>query len=153
VSENTNREVEKISQQLYQLAREGSYELIKRLTQASIEYHESKIDYNPVLHIKISCQERRNECISVAESLADIYLKNCSTFSINPDDNIYFLKQAIDKLIEDTYSSLKSHCGYISIGLLGSWEKYFYEEEGEIRPYLERRILEIISAYPKLILY
>jgi hypothetical protein len=138
LSTNKNQKLEIIARQLSQLAREAQRELINELIQERCEYLSRNKGSDIRLHIISLHQKRRDKCISASESIAENYLNNCNSLSINHADGISILKQTLDDFIDDTYNSLKK---YVPIPN----EQFSSEAEGMMRPTLERRIPEIIE--------
>ncbi len=138
------QEQEVIARQLSQLAHEAHRNIFNELTQSGIDFYETHDGRDIRLQIIKEYQLWRDRCISSAESLVESFLKYCKELNIDPVIAIGLIRETLDKLIEDTSRSLELSLKTFSVFEPESYPKYVNEAE-ELRPYLTKRITEIIE--------
>jgi hypothetical protein len=128
--------MEILARQLSQLVRDAKRDLINELTRAATQYYENEPPRDIRLHIIGQYQLWRDQCISSSESIAENYLNNCILLNINYGSCSYILEESLASLLNETYNSVE---------LKKQDAQYSAEAEGMMRPFLERRISEIIE--------
>ena len=131
--------MEILGRQLSQLVRDAKRDLINELTRSALEYYKEE-NYRYIrLHIKNLYQLWRDQCISSSESISENYLNNCILLNINYSSSIYILEESLASLVNETYKSVELRSNS------ERYEQYSAEAEGDMRPFLERRMSEIIE--------
>ena len=134
-----NKAMEIIARQLSQLVRDAHRDLFNELMRDSTEFYKRDSHHDIRRHIISQYLKWRDLCISSSELIAENYLSNCITLNINYSNCIAILEKFLVLLVNDTYKSLNLDCNS------ERYEKYSSEAESMMRPFLERRISEIIE--------
>lgn len=138
------KEDDLLARQLAQLAHEVYRDIFNELVQSGIEFHESNGGRDIRLQILKNYQIWRDRCVASAESIADKFLINCKELKLDQNESLHVLQETMSKFVDDTYHSLVLNHKTYSMLQPELYSQYVSAAE-ELRPYLDKRISEIVE--------
>lgn len=144
MSDAKRKENDLLARQLDQLAHEAHREIFNELVQSGIEFHESHGGRDIRLQMLKDYQIWRDRCVASAESISSKFLINCKELKIDQNKSLHVLQETMTNFINDSHHSLELNHKTYSILQPTLYHQYVSEAE-ELRPYLDKRIAEIVE--------